>query len=90
VQVADGVGLLVLQVHLQDVGEQVVVAVPRRRSSSGTRNRLPRSRASSIALPPSRPVTASHSGPVSRLRIEVCSRKLRTCSGWRCRTSSTR
>ena len=29
-----------------------------------------------MALPPSWPVTASHSGPLSRLRIEVCSRKL--------------
>ena len=36
------------------------------------------------------PVTASHSGPLSRSRMEVCSRKPRTSSGWRCRTSSTR
>ena len=50
-------------------------------SSSGTRNRLPRSSASSIALPPPCPVTASHSGPVSRSRMEVCSRKSRTSVG---------
>ena len=48
---------------------------------AATRNRLPRSSASSIACPPSWPVTASHSGPVSRSRIEVCSRKSRTVSG---------
>ena len=39
---------------------------------------------------PSCPVTASHSGPFKRSRIEVCSRKARTCSGWRRSTSSTR
>ena len=39
---------------------------------------------------PSWPVTASHSGPLSRSRTEVCSRKCWTCSGWRCRTSSAR
>ena len=42
---------------------------------------MPRSSASSIALPPSWPVTASHSGPLSRSRTEVCSRKLRTVLG---------
>ena len=41
----------------------------------------PRSSATSLALPPSWPVTASHSEPLSRSRMEVCSRKLRTCSG---------
>ncbi len=65
-------GPLVQQAGQQDVAEQVVVAVPRRRSSSGMRNRFPRSSASSVALPPAWPVTASHSGPHMRARIEVC------------------
>ena len=34
-----------------------------------------------MALPPSWPVTASHSGPLSRPRMEVCSRKCRTWFG---------
>ena len=53
-----------------------------RRAGPGTGCR--RSSASSMARPPSCPVTASHSGPVSRSRTEVCSRKSRTSSGWRC------
>ena len=40
--------------------------------------------------PRSCPVTASHSGPFMRARIEVSSRNLRTSSGWRRRTSSMR
>ena len=70
-------GVLVEEPGAEQVGEQVVVAVPARRSSSGTRNRLARSSGSSIAGPPVAPVTASHSGPVSRSRIGgLRSRKL--------------
>ena len=60
---------------------------------AGSRNRFARSRASSMALPllPSgRGQTASQSGPVSRSRTEVSSRKRRTSSGCRLRTSSAR
>ena len=59
-----------------------------RRAGRGTGSLDPAPRA--LALPPSWPVTASHNGPVMRARIDVSSRKLRTCSGCRCRTSSTR
>ena len=41
-------------------------------------------------VPSAWPVTASQSEPVNWSRIEVCSKKLRTSSGWRCSTSSTR
>ena len=47
------------------------------------RKKLPRSNASSRSLPPGRPVTASHSGPFSRSRMAVRSRKSQTAAGWR-------
>ena len=68
----------------QHVGEQVVVAVPAaagRRAGRGTGSAARATRASPCR--PVRPVTASHSGPVSRSRMEVSSRKSRTSSGWR-------
>jgi hypothetical protein len=46
----------------------------------------PRSSASSMALPPPCPVTASHSGPLSRPRMQVCRRGCSTSSLTRCRT----
>ena len=72
-------GMLGEQAGAQDVGEQVVVAVPGASVSSGTQEEVaalqvrqhPRCRRR-------RPVTASHSGPVSRSRTAVRSRKSRT------------
>ena len=79
------------QVHAQDVGEQVVVAVPPAVVVEGTRNRFCRSSRSSMTLPlPAGPAwTASHSGAVSRSSTAVSSRKRRTSSGCRSSTSST-
>ena len=44
----------------------------------------------SVRVPPVRPVTASHSRPLSRSRMAVCSRKSRISAGCRARTSSAR
>ena len=91
VQVGHLVGLLVEQAGPQHVGEQVVVAVPL--AAVVERDEEQVAAVERLEHAPCRrrwPVTASHSGPLSRSRIEVSSRKLRTCSGWRCRTSSTR
>ena len=78
----DPLGLLVEQARPQDVGEQVVVAVPAARSSSGTRNRFARSSASSMAVPPSPPGRRRRTATrVSRSRIDVSSRKRRTSVG---------
>ena len=74
--------MLVEQVRAQDVGEQVVVAVPlppvveRDEEQVGA---LERDEASPCRR--SRPVTASQSGPVSRSRTDVRSRKSRTSVG---------
>ena len=80
-ELRDLLGLLVEQARPQDVGEQVVVAIPLTPVVERDEEQVPRSSASSVALPPPWPVTASHSGPLSRARIEVCSRKLRTSLG---------
>ena len=79
---ATSAGLLLAEVRPQHVGEQVVVAVPlapvvERRRGTG----WPGRGRSSMACRRRRPVTASHSGPVSRSRTEVCSRKSRTSLG---------
>ena len=90
VQLGHLVGSLVEQVRVQDVGEQVVVAVPlsavveRHEEQVGP---LQRDQRRLAAFPP---VTASQSGPVRRSRTEVWSRKSRTSAGWRARTSSAR
>ena len=82
VQLGDALGLLVEQVRAQDVGEQVVVAVPAaagRPAGRGTgwRGRAPR--ASPCRRWP--PVTASHSGPVSRSRTEVSQQEVADVGG---------
>jgi hypothetical protein len=56
---------------LQDVGEQVVIAVPAAAVVERDQEQVGRSSDSSMALPPGWPVTASHSGPLSRSRTEV-------------------
>jgi len=54
------------QARVQDVGEELVDSdTTDGGSSSGTRKRFPAPSAASLALPPSWPVTASHSGPLS-------------------------
>ena len=96
-----GAGPAVQVGHLARGARRAAGRAARRRTGGGsgttgagrraaTRNRLARSSASSVARPPGWPVTASHSGPDSRSRIEVSSRNRRTSSGWRCTTSSTR
>jgi hypothetical protein len=73
--------MLVQEVGLEDVREQVVVAVPAAAVVERDQNRLARSSAPSMALPPWPPVTASHSGPLRRSRMEVRIRKSRTGAG---------
>ena len=71
------VGLLVQQVRLQHVGEEVVVAIPAAPVVERDQEQVRLAPAPPASpVPPSWPVTASHSGPLSRSRIEVCSRKL--------------
>ncbi len=83
-------GPLVQEARQQDVPEQVVIAVPLppviERNEEQVASIEPLERGVAARWP----VTASTSGPVMRARIDVSSRKLRTCSGWRRRTSSMR
>ena len=82
--------LLCQQVQAQHIGKQLVIAVPlacvvqRHDKEVAPLQRL------QPACPLPWPVTASHSPPLSRSRIAVCSRKLRTSAGCRASTSATR
>jgi hypothetical protein len=84
------VGVLVQEVGAPDVREQVVVAVPAAAVVERDQEQVARSSDSSTTFPSCWPVTASHSGPLRRSRIEVSTRKPRTGAGWLARTSSTR
>ena len=81
VQVRHLAGLLVEQPRIQHVGEELVVAIPPAAVIERDQDKFPRSSAASMALPSPCPVTASHSGPLSRPKIEVCSKKAWTRSG---------
>ena len=78
------------QVHPQDLAEQVVVPVPPAPVVERHDEQVGPLDSTSRVVPPVCPVTASHSGPVSRCSTDVSSRNLRTSSGCRARTSSTR
>ena len=66
----------------QRVGEQVVVAPPLPLVVERDDEQVRPLEASSSCCPSVRPVSASHSGPVSSSSTEVSRRKARTSSGW--------
>ena len=81
--------LLCHQVHTENIGKKMVIAIPvtlviqRNEKEVTSLQAPPNARCYLDVL-----MTASHSEPFKRSRMEVWSRKLRTSSGWRCKTSS--
>ena len=90
VQLVDVLGQLVEQPGAQHLGEEVVIAVPLAVVVERHEEEVRPVQRLEGGAPPLAPVTASHRSPVSRERIDVSSRNLRTASGCRCSTSSTR
>ncbi len=81
VQISDHIGLAAMQLGAQQLGEQLVIAIPVTRQSNGTTNRFSRSIRSNTDAEPEVCSTASHNAPLSRPNTEVCSKKLRMCGG---------
>ena len=75
VQVRHLPGLLVEQARMQHVSKELVVAVPPAAVVEREQEQVPPVQRLKHGLAAPCPVTASHSGPLSRPRIEVCSRK---------------
>ena len=74
----DLVGLLGEQTRVEYVGEQVVVAAPGALGVERDDEEVSCSRSANVRVPSVPPVTASHSGPWSRSRTAVRSKKSRT------------
>ena len=84
------VGICVLETGAQQVGEQAVVAPPASFLVQGNQEQVGPLDLLQGGLAAPWPVTASHSGPDRRPRIDVSSRNRTSWSGWRASTSSVR
>ena len=90
VQLRRAAWLFLLQPGAEQVGEQVVITPPAAHLIQRDQEQPGPFRLLEQRLAASRPVTASHNGPLSRSSIEVSSRNVRSCSSCRSSTSSAR